>query len=137
MYLNNLGDMYKYIESFLWKQTKESFRFIFYYPLQTLYLKGPSYGNFGFWNGKSSSDICSQITNVPSSLWESSQLLQNECKDLIQKNFNSFYVTIISIFYFYVLFGLYNYYWYRYFYWKPFLRDIQFLVQKKKIKILQ
>jgi len=32
------------------------------------------------------------------------------------------------------MYALYNYYWYRYFYWKPFLKDIQILVENKKKK---
>jgi hypothetical protein len=110
----------------------ESFRYVLYYPLQTLYLNGPNFGHFGFWNGKSNSDICSQLTNVPSFSWESSYVLQNECSVLIKKNFNSFYITIIFIVYFYIMLNVYNYYWYRYFYWKPFLKDLQFYVLKKK-----
>ena len=130
MFLKNVGNL----KECILQNVQEGLKYIFYYPLQILYLKGPSFGSFGFWNGKSYADICSQLTNVPSSTWESSYVLQDECKNLIEKNFNSFYISLLSIYYFYIMYALYNYYWYRYFYWKPFLKDIQILVENKKKK---
>lgn len=109
----------------------ECTKYVFYYPLQSLYFNGPNIGNFGFWNGKSYADICSQLTNVPAHTWET-DVLKIECLELINKNFNSFYITILFILYIYIIYILINYYWYRYFYWKPFLEDIKFLVKKKK-----
>ena len=79
---------------------KESSKYILYYPLKTLYFYGPRIGNVGFWNGKFPQDICAQLTSVPSYTWTQKNL-DLECFDLLDKNFNSFYISILFIFYIY------------------------------------
>lgn len=126
----------KLISSFF-EFSKESFKYILYYPLKTLYFNGPRVGNVGFWNGKFPQDICAQLTSVPSYTWTQKNL-DLECFDLLEKNFNSFYISILFVFYIYTFYIFLQYTWYRFFIWKPMIHDIEKLLEnsqkQKKIK---
>jgi len=124
-YFNN------YISSF-YESIKEATKYIFYYPLKTLYFYGPSFGNYGFWNGKYPHDICSQLTMIPSYTWSQKEL-QGECNDLLEKNFHSFYVGILFVGYVYIFYVLMQYIWYRFFIWKPYLVDIKNLLETLQV----
>lgn len=69
-------------------------------PLFTLYIHGPSLGQFGFWHGKTESQICAHLTSQSEVMW----LNQVEaCSELIQKRFNSSIRSIEVLLYFFVL----------------------------------
>lgn len=115
----------------------ETSKYFVYYPLRTLYFNGPSIGNYGFWNGKYPHDICSQLTMIPSYTWSQKEL-QGECNDLLEKNFNSFYVGVLFLGYvysFYIFFQYIWYYvWYKFFIWKPFLLELKSIYEKNQDK---
>ena len=52
-------------------------------------MNGPS--AFGLWAGKGAADICAELTKVPASTWD---IMASECILLIDRQFNSMYVTI-------------------------------------------
>ena len=124
-----------YINVGIWT-LQEISKYILYYPLRTLYFHGPSLGNFGFWGGKAREDICSQLTLMPAKTWTKGFDMEEECELLLQKKFNSFYISILFIFYVYFSYSLLSYMYVRYFFWKPFLKDIHELLEydtKKKL----
>lgn len=75
-------------------------------PLFKLYMHGPSLWGVGFWEGRSSSEICTLVTgNGNQVFW-----LENvdECRTLIQRKFNSFEMMIKLILYFYAMLRMFH-----------------------------
>jgi hypothetical protein len=70
-------------------------------PLKYFYLKGPSF--LFAWNGIPSTDICAQLTKVPAIHWSSSSSNQNECNQLIDREFQSYLVLFQTAMYFYFI----------------------------------
>lgn len=70
---------------------------LFVIPLRYLYLNGPSFFGFGFWNGANTDHICSEMTKVNDGFWT---LHPNECNDLINQRVQSFMIMIAILFYF-------------------------------------
>lgn len=70
---------------------------IFEYPIQCLYLRGPS---FAFYESKTPDVICAEITNVPSYHWQQNQY---ECEVLIEKKFHAFIILIYFTIYISIL----------------------------------
>lgn len=65
-------------------------------PVRILYLRGPSLSGFGFWEGKESEGICSQLSNVPASFWADHR---TECETLIERKLDSIVVaTSVSLY---------------------------------------
>jgi len=54
-----------------------------------MYRTGPLV--FGFWGGKSDSEICSILTNVNEELWNNNMIT---CHTLIQRHYNSFAIVV-------------------------------------------
>lgn len=111
-------------------------KYALYYPLQILYFHGPALGSYGFWNGKAKEDICAQLTLMPAKAWSQSTGMDMECEILLEKKFHSFYISILFSMYIFTVYNLLSYVWYRYFLWKPFIKDIQFIIDcdsKKKL----
>ena len=69
-------------------------------PLARLYLHGPSWGTFGFWNGIDVAVICSQKTQLSPSFWEEHP---RECLQLVSKQFFGTVVLFETIIYFIVI----------------------------------
>lgn len=65
---------------------------MFIFPLWMIYLHGPSL--LGFWNGRPYMDICSSMTNRPSSHWEKNP---EECIATIEQHFNMIMVPVSMI----------------------------------------
>ena len=63
-------------------------------PLYTLFRKGPLLNGFGFWGGKSDSEICSVLTNVDSKIWIDNS---EQCSELIQRHYESFSVSLYTL----------------------------------------
>lgn len=72
---------------------------LFEYPLLMLYMHGPTLNGFGFWEGRSLSDICSVLTNVPSLHWTASRDNVLECASLIDRKFQSLMVMLYFVVY--------------------------------------
>lgn len=69
-----------------------------YNILYNIYRTGPLV--FGFWGGKSDSEICSILTNVNEELWNNNM---NTCHTLIQKHYNSFAIVVQFIIICYII----------------------------------
>lgn len=75
-------------------------------PLRTLYMKGPSIKEYGFWEGRSEVDICIQLhPNLKQKVWLE-KFMQIECHELIEQKFQAFYTAILIGLYFYVFWRL-------------------------------
>lgn len=69
-------------------------------PLARLYINGPSWGSFGFWNGQSLSDICAQKTSLDATFWQANPM---ECAQIISKNFYAMVISVETLMYFALL----------------------------------
>ena len=65
-------------------------------PLQQLYMHGPSFGGYGFWNGKNNVDICAEMTSISSDVWV---VNQEDCQDRIDRGFYSLVVSANFVLY--------------------------------------
>lgn len=89
-------------------------------PLRDVYLNGPS--ALGLWAGKRAADICAELTKVPAVTWE---LMASECVLLIDRQFNSIYVTVSFILYLGVTYHIFTQLWFKFFILRPALRALQ------------
>lgn len=69
-------------------------------PLARLYLYGPSWGGWGFWNGLTLPVICAQKTNLLPEFWEHNSF---ECAQIVSKQFYSSIVFIETFLYFVII----------------------------------
>lgn len=83
--------------AFVLRLIMKLFSVFFLWPMWHLYRNGPSIGGFGFWAGKSSSDICATMTHVDSNFWESSIENMNECELIIIRQFESIVIGFFMI----------------------------------------
>ena len=91
------------------------------YPFWQMYRRGPT--RLGCWGGMSNADICMQISAGSSaSFWE---MHPEECRNIIDKNFDSFAVTTGFFVYGILLYKIASLIWWRYFVVTPVLRDIR------------
>lgn len=97
---------------------------LIFYPVKLLYLKGPCFGNYGFWSGKNLSDVCGELTLVKSSFWEANEANKNECVDLIERKVNGICVGAIFLITCYVFFKIFNTVCFKIFVMDPFLKKI-------------
>lgn len=74
-------------------------RILWYDPIEKLYWYGP------IWFGQEKADICSQLTQVPSSHWMK-EVGKENCELLLKKKFDSFYIGFNSFIYFLSLFSI-------------------------------
>lgn len=72
------------------------------FPVRSLYLKGPSFSGFGFWEGRDIAGICSYFSNVPASFWLTHIV---ECTEMIDKKLNAFIVSVCVGSYVLLVFG--------------------------------
>jgi hypothetical protein len=77
---------------------------------------------WGGWEGLPLEDICSQMTLVSASIW--TQQLDN-CKDLIERKFQTYLITVGSAAYLYLILKVFSYIWLRYFVLAPLLAEIK------------
>jgi hypothetical protein len=76
-------------------------------PLKRLYLFGPAIMHFGFWGGTPLPEICRQMVgSADTKYWSQAP---EECKNLVDQKFYSFYVGVYS--------GIYVYCLYKFFHW--------------------
>ena len=76
---------------------------LFEAPLFQLYIHGPAFHNFGFWEGRPKEEICSSMTGVPTSHWSINQML---CEELILNRFESWIVLVYVGIYLWILFKI-------------------------------
>ena len=69
-------------------------------PLRKLYMHGPFLGGYGFWSGKESVDICSEMTGIPSNVWVVNRA---DCQDRIDRGFYSLLVSANFALYVYLV----------------------------------
>ena len=72
---------------------------IFISPMHALFMNGPAI--LGCWSGRAIEDICSQLTNTPSSIWVDNM---DKCQNIVDTNFRTFMVTLESGLYIYSLY---------------------------------
>ena len=78
-------------------------RIIIEQPLRHLYLHGPRWGQYGFWQGASESDICADLTGVDATFWI---LHSDECTRRIDRQFGAITVLAYFIIYMWIAYKL-------------------------------
>lgn len=66
-------------------------------PLRIFYFTGPWY-----WNVPTS-EVCFQMTRIEANYWDSCPAAREQCQALMERNFQSFYATVWTTFYFTIL----------------------------------
>ena len=92
-------------------------------------MNGPS--AFGLWAGKGAADICAELTKVPASTWD---IMASECILLIDRQFNSMYVTISFVMYVCIAYHVFTQLWFRFFILRPALQALQDLRPQFRLK---
>ncbi len=67
------------------------------FPTQQLYLKGPSWGSWGFWGGRAPEDICHILTGVDSEFWVSSESAQWKCMEMIDRQYMGYTILFVHL----------------------------------------
>jgi hypothetical protein len=99
-------------------------------PVKNVYLKGPKI--LGLWGGDELHDICARLSGGESSFWSRNI---SECKGIINKHFESYYVFISTILYLMVLYKFIYFVWWRYFIIKPIMNQINNLIKEHLIMV--
>ncbi len=91
----------------MWKIVTDAIKSAAYYlleqPLRTLYMKGPSIKEYGFWEGRNATHICTQlIKDLEPEVWFEEMSMQRRCDTLIERKFTAFYVAVLTGLYVYV-----------------------------------
>ena len=60
-------------------------------PLRDLFMKGPKFGEMGFWMGMEEPDICSEMTRTSSDIWRENP---SRCSDVIASRFESLHTLV-------------------------------------------
>jgi hypothetical protein len=84
----------------IWHYVHVVYEYAVLSPLARLYLYGPSFGGWGFWNGLGLHVICSQKTNLLPEFWQSHP---TECIQIVSKNFYGMIVLFETLCYFLIL----------------------------------
>jgi len=58
-----------------------------------LYIGGPSFAGYGFWEGQQNNEICAQMTRSSSSFWDNNH---SECDAIIFRRFYSWVILFES-----------------------------------------
>lgn len=77
--------------------------FLIVRPLQNLYLNGPEVFGVGFWQGKKTSEICHSVTSYTEVFWKKNT---DQCAEIVQQKFQSFFITVQTVIYFFLLYHL-------------------------------
>ena len=70
------------------------------WPYERLYRMGPGFGNFGFWGGRSVTDICALMTGVGIEHWQRNT---EDCEDLVHRQCRSHAVLLETVVYYWLL----------------------------------
>lgn len=85
---------------YIWHYAHKVYEYAVLAPLARLYLYGPSFGGWGFWNGLGLHVICSQKTNLLPEFWQTHPA---ECIQIVSKNFYGMIVLVETLCYFLIL----------------------------------
>lgn len=96
------------------------------YPLKLLYFQGPAILGWGGWGGLPIEDICAQFTQVSAELWK---LQKEHCAALVDRKFSAILVAVGCTAYFVGLYKILSYIWFRYFFLRPFLRELKSIME--------
>jgi hypothetical protein len=91
-------------------------------PLRILYFRGPRIWGWGGWEGISFEDICAQLTLVPASVWKD-QI--TNCTELLERKFSTFLVSVFGAAYFFTLYKVISYIYFRYFVLAPLITELK------------
>ena len=76
--------------------------------LKNLFLKGPAWGSFGFWQSRPASDICAEYTKYDASFW---YVHPEECLKLIETRFVAFKTMCEATMLLLVVYQSFNFFW--------------------------
>lgn len=101
-------------------------------PLRELYLAGPQYKGFGFWEGAPPSDICAQLTQVPAAHWEANA---GACAQLIDNKLYGFALFAQLLLAMLLLYRLASFFWHD---WvvRPRERDDNLTLAREQARVL-
>lgn len=80
--------------------TSKVVAYLLYSPLLHVYLYGPRFGSYGFWEGMQMADICLEITGVSAEHWK---LHPHLCEHMVHKKFESYLVVVHILLYVFLL----------------------------------
>jgi hypothetical protein len=66
-------------------------------PLEILYRRGPSIAGYGWWEGASDEDICSQLTGVNAEFWRTGPASSAMCHELIGRKCDAFIIGTLGV----------------------------------------
>ena len=66
-------------------------------PLRLLYLRGPAWSGWGFWEGRPPDDICAELTHVDARHWRDDLSGPAACDDLVDRKFQAFAIGIAAV----------------------------------------
>ena len=66
-------------------------------PLRLLYLRGPAWSGWGFWEGRPPDDICADLTHVDARHWRDDLGGPAACAALVDRKFSAFVIGIAAI----------------------------------------
>ena len=111
------------------------YNYLIHIPLYTLYRKGPWFNGYGFWAGKSDTQICSYISHVDSELWSQSY---KQCKKLIEQHYESFEISVLFCVYVFMLYTIISWILQYMFIWVYFHRALSHNnASPTKVKVLE
>ena len=76
------------------------------WPLRYLYLHGPSFSGYGFWEGLAHEEICSRLTMVDARYWYGTPEQEHACNQLIERKTESLWVLCSFLLYVFCFFRL-------------------------------
>ena len=98
------------------------YSWIIWMPLIQLYLKGPNFHGYGFWNGKPSIDICSYLTGRSSiKFYEDPE----ECFQILFTQVDAFLIAIHFVILFTAIYYSFQFVYYRYIFYDPLWNAMQ------------
>jgi len=82
------------------------YQYVVVWPLSHLYFFGPAFQGYGFWQGRTATAICAQLTPSAEEFWQKQPL---ECQRIIDTHFYSLLVPLEIGFYFYAWYVILGY----------------------------
>lgn len=84
------------------------YRWLIHEPLTTLFYYGPNYNQqIGFWSGQPNTSICASLTNMDNSFWQDHT---DDCNLLVQRQLTSYLKTCDVLFYFAVIYWIFQWF---------------------------
>lgn len=66
--------------------------------LRKLYMLGPAWAGWGFWEGRALDDICAELTHVDASHWRDEGGGSEQCEALIERKVIAFSIGVAAVF---------------------------------------